>query len=48
MTLHDICERLDITYEDLVSAVIDVMELVDKGIYTIEVIDALDRLHEEE
>lgn len=48
MTLYDICKRLNITYEDLCSAVIDVLELTDNGIYTIEIIDAMDRLHEEE
>ena len=48
MTLHDICERLNCDYEELVEATINLMEITGYGYYTIPVLDEMDRMYEEE
>ena len=47
MTIYDICERLNISYEELTAAVIDIMELTGNEIHTIGLLNAMDELYEE-
>ena len=48
MTLHDICKKLGVSYDALCVAVIDILEITDSEMYTIEIIDKLDALYEGE
>lgn len=47
MTLYDICERLNCEYEELVGAVIEVLEMTGYAYYTKEIIEEMDALYEE-
>lgn len=47
MTLKDVCNNLNCEYEELVSAIIETLEITGYAVYTMEIIDEMDKLYEE-